>query len=184
MRLSSHAAEFYLMQFDDLWALLSPASSPLHPASLLVRVPAAKSSLPVLSACALRPRPNLPLRLASSPPSGSFHPDSSQHLPSTLERATCPSRSATCRTQPNPSLSSIFPLQLIPLHHRPTNQPFCQTKPNLNRRFTLHPIAYQQLTESKCISVTYHICQNEPNLTIALHANETHFPEFHSGFPS
>lgn len=30
-----------------------------HPASLLVRVPAAKSSLPVLSACALRPRPNL-----------------------------------------------------------------------------------------------------------------------------
>ena len=54
-----------------------------HPASLLVRVPAAKSSLPVLSTCALRPRPNLPLRLASSPPSGSFHPDSSQHLPST-----------------------------------------------------------------------------------------------------
>src|SRR5208337_3452662 len=58
-----------------------------HPASLLVRVPAAKSSLPVLSACALRPRPNLPLQLASSPPSGSFHPDSSQHLPSTLGRA-------------------------------------------------------------------------------------------------
>src|SRR5208283_2564866 len=58
-----------------------------HPASLLVRVPAAKSSLPVLSACALRPRPNLPLRLASSPPSSSFHPDSSQHLPSTRVRA-------------------------------------------------------------------------------------------------
>src|SRR5208283_882424 len=57
-----------------------------HPASLLVRVPAAKSSLPVLSACALRPRPNLPLRLASSPPSSSFHPDSSQHLPSTRVR--------------------------------------------------------------------------------------------------
>src|SRR5208282_5401672 len=61
-----------------------------HPASLLVRVPAAKSSLPVLSACALRPRPNLPLRLASSPPSSSFHPDSSQHLPST--RVHAPSR--------------------------------------------------------------------------------------------
>src|SRR5208283_5054593 len=61
-----------------------------HPASLLVRVPAAKSSLPVLSACALRPRPNLPLRLASSPPSSSFHPDSSQHLPSTRVRELAP----------------------------------------------------------------------------------------------
>ena len=41
--LSSHAAEFYLMQFDDLRASLLLASSPLHPASLLVRVPAAKT---------------------------------------------------------------------------------------------------------------------------------------------
>ena len=72
------------MQFGDFRASLFLASLPLHPASLLVRLPAAKSSLPVLSTCALRPRPNLPLRLASSPPSGSFHPDSSQHLPSTL----------------------------------------------------------------------------------------------------
>src|SRR5208283_3670658 len=67
----------------------SPACR-LHPASLLVRVPAAKSSLPVLSACALRLWPNLPLRLASSPPSGSFHPDSSQHLPSTLAQVSKP----------------------------------------------------------------------------------------------
>ena len=52
--LSSHAAEFYLMQLDDLRALLLLASSPLHPASLLVCVPAAKSSLPVLSAYSLR----------------------------------------------------------------------------------------------------------------------------------
>ncbi len=78
------------MPFDDLWASLLLASLPLHPASLLVRVPAAKSSLPVLSSCALRPRSNLPLRLASSPPSGSFHPASSQHLPST--RAHAPPR--------------------------------------------------------------------------------------------
>ena len=42
------------MQFDDLGALLLLASSPLHPASLLVCVPAAKSSLPVLSAYSLR----------------------------------------------------------------------------------------------------------------------------------
>jgi len=60
----------------------SPARH-LHPASLLVRVPATKRSLPILSTCALRPRPNLQLRLASPPPSGSFHPDSSPHLPST-----------------------------------------------------------------------------------------------------
>jgi len=37
------------------WVLLLVASLPLHPASLLIRVPAAKSSLPVLSAFALRP---------------------------------------------------------------------------------------------------------------------------------
>ena len=79
----------------DLWASLLLASLPLHPASLLVRVPAAKSSLPVLSSCALRPRSNLPLRLASSPPSGSFHPASPQHLPST--RAHAPPRAANWR---------------------------------------------------------------------------------------
>jgi hypothetical protein len=61
----------------------------LPPASLLVRVPTAKGSFPVLSTGAARPRANFPLRLASSPPSGSFHPDSSQPLPSTLA-ASCP----------------------------------------------------------------------------------------------
>src|SRR5271170_5220993 len=97
------------MQFDDLWASLLLASLPLHPASLLVRVPAAKSSLPVLSACALRPRPNLRLRLASSPPSGSFHPDSSQHLPSTRARLCDPQR---CRKTACVLMSNFDPLQL------------------------------------------------------------------------
>ena len=84
--LSAHVAEFYRMLLDDLWALLLLASSPRHPASLLVRVPATKRSLPALSTAALRPRPSLQLRLASPPPSGSFHPDSSPHLPSTRAR--------------------------------------------------------------------------------------------------
>jgi hypothetical protein len=52
----------------------------------------------------LTARPNLQLRLASSPPSGSFHPDSPSNLPST--RAHAPSRAAGRASRP---ASEILP---------------------------------------------------------------------------
>src|SRR5258706_9271369 len=76
------------MQLDDLWASLFLASLP--PASGLATHSCSCGQEFASGSFSLRltTRLNLRLRLASSPPSGSSHPDSSSNLPSTLGPAS------------------------------------------------------------------------------------------------
>ena len=75
-RLSSHAAEFYLTHLDDLWASLFLASLPPAPGLTTRSCSCGQEFASGSFSLRFTARPNLPLRLASSPPSGSFHPDS------------------------------------------------------------------------------------------------------------